>query len=157
MKKGFTVIELLVVMTIMGLLSSIVLVSLKGARVSAKDVQIVANMRQMRTIAAIINIDYGGYNAVGAGREFNCGANATEDMKMLCDAVNELKGPDPNEFPTFRTTANEYCAYIELNSGDYYCIEENIATKSYFNPADGDCTASSWDCPTSTTGDGCQP
>lgn len=150
MKKGFTVIELLVVIAIIGLFSSIILVSLKGTRGAAKDVQIVANMRQMRTAAATIDIDYGGYNAVGAGREFNCSANATEDMKVLCDAIDELKGPNPNEFPTFRTTANEYCAYIELDSSEYYCIEENVAIRTYSDPADADCTASSWNCPTST-------
>ena len=52
-KKAFTLIELLVVVAIVGLLSSIVLVNIKGTRDKANDANIQSFMHQLRNAAEV--------------------------------------------------------------------------------------------------------
>lgn len=59
--KSFTLIELLVVIAIIGLLASIVLVSLKGAIERAMDMRIVAELKQMEKLLMVFYETHGRY------------------------------------------------------------------------------------------------
>jgi len=61
--KGFTLIELLVVIAIVGVLSSVVLVSLNTARMKARDTQRLMDMREFQKALAFYYDKYGQYPA----------------------------------------------------------------------------------------------
>ncbi len=59
--KGFTLIELLIVIAIIGVLSSIVVVSLNKARARGKDAKATMELRQIEVAAMMDFEDYGNY------------------------------------------------------------------------------------------------
>jgi len=72
-KKGFTLVELLVVIAIIGLLGSIVLVSVNSARAKARDTKRKAELRQIAIALEMYASEYGGYPS---------GAWPNEDFKI---------------------------------------------------------------------------
>lgn len=65
-QKGFTLVELLVVISIIGVLSSVVLVSLNSARAKARDTRRITDLKQMQT-ALEIYYDKNGQYPLPAG------------------------------------------------------------------------------------------
>lgn len=112
--QGFTLIELLVVIAIIGILASIVLVSLGGARDKAKDARIVSSIAQIRTEAELINSEYGLY----ASTTLCCGTGCDADVITLCTDIND-QNPDET-FPNGGGNINV------APTGDSYCVEANL-------------------------------
>ncbi len=60
-KKGFTLIEILIVIAIMGFLSSIVLVGMSGFRAKGRDAKRIAEMREVQNALELYFSAYGRY------------------------------------------------------------------------------------------------
>lgn len=124
--KAFTLIELLVVIAIIGILAGIVLVSLAGARNTAKDGRVKADMNQIRSEAQIIELETDSYATV-------C-TNA--DIVTLTDDIEANAATDTI---TCYDTTDAYCVSIELNSGEFYCVDSGLnSSASTTDNCDGD-------------------
>ena len=116
-KKGFTLIELLVVIAIIGILSSIVLVSMGGARKSARDGVRKADMRQIITAQEMY---YGASDAYLTSASWPT-AIGTYMTKMPSDP-----GSGTYVWVNNTTDAQKFCAYatLETTPASYYSASQ---------------------------------
>lgn len=109
-ERGFTLVELLVTMTIMAVLISLALVSYQGARRSARDGKRKAELEEIRSALEMYRADEGIY---------------PPDLPTL-DGAGYIEVPsDPiagRSYSYNRTSANAYnlCAALEINTGSSY-------------------------------------
>ncbi len=147
--KGFTLIELMVVIAIIGLLSSVVLAAITNARQKAENSGTVQTVRQLQNQLAIYNLDNGGYpNPTGTAGAFYCvgvgatascsgpgGITVTNSIAMnpveeknsffTLGAKEAFASEYPVGFANFRTLP-KYLVYGCAQAG-YVCSEDNAA------------------------------
>lgn len=154
LKKGFTLIEMLVVISIIGVLASLAIISYTGTQKSARDTQRKSDLRQYQnSLEVFANKNNGFYSS----RTSQNGVSASD---TLCDDLGITNCPsDPREEddPTFSykyqtdgsdsgdTDAINYILWAKLeNTADYWvvCSGGKIGTKSqtgWSNPTGGVC------------------
>ena len=75
-KKGFTLVELLVVVAIIGLLSTLAVVALGNARQKARDAKRVSDIKQVQTALELYFSDVGSYPVQAPASALTLGAGA---------------------------------------------------------------------------------
>ncbi len=129
--RGFTLIELLVVIAIIGILASIVLISLRNMTDRAKDTRIKSAMSQARTIAQLIYDDY-----PSEGYRYFCQTTNdgfSDDANLSADYANQLNTLEAdifNQQPTDEincySATSSFCASAKLIvGGNYFCIDDD--------------------------------
>lgn len=158
-KKGFTLIELLIVIAIIGLLSSIMIVSLKNVRAKARDTRRITDLRQLQTALELFYHTHGRYPITGGGpywddhwNEFStcletgsgCGFVISGYTPVMSEVPQDpLDGPGSSDIdPTYYTgwdgrTEQNYIlrAYLENNNPAL----SNDADGGWRSSGDGGC------------------
>lgn len=109
-EKGFTLIELLVVIAIVGLLASVILVSLKSAREKAYDAQIKSDMTQIRNA---LELYAGANNYVYPTVAMSDSDNVA--LKQDSNLLVKMKGLFASFFakPVYAQSRNSNCVYYD--------------------------------------------
>jgi prepilin-type N-terminal cleavage/methylation domain-containing protein len=135
-KAGFTLFELLVSISIIGLLIALATVSFSAAQSNARDARRRGDLTSMRNA-------FEQYYAANNAYPTTCAGTSTTNLANTLSAY--LPGgvptdPDPNAASvyTFACTATTYCACVDLekvaggnasnsscagSTGDYFCVE----------------------------------
>ena len=118
--KGFTLIEMLVVIAVVGILSAAVLTALGPSRAKAKDTRIISALNQVRIVAE--TVFNGNYDLVIATQ--------TQIAPLVADIATNGGGVASFTLtPTTLSTA--YQVHANLASGGYYCVDSIGASKAY--------------------------
>ena len=126
-QKGFTLIELLVVIAIIGILSTIVLVSVNDARTKAQDAVIKSGMEQIRSQAELDWDTNQDYSATCAEDGADAGNSTLAYSEINASVVENSPGSDDvvcNE----SANSEDYAAWIDLNTGNYWCVDSTGAS-----------------------------
>lgn len=161
-QKGFTILELLVVIAVIGILATIVFAAVNGARAKGADKAIISDLASLRTEAGLFYSNngetYGSYNSGNApGITAHCPSTLTATPGSLFDAAsstnaqvinNALKDANKQSINTFDAggryqsarciaTGSTWAVAVALktNTGRSWCVDSNGTAKEVSNSA----------------------
>ncbi|GAC1413966.1 MAG: hypothetical protein NVSMB66_6800 [Candidatus Doudnabacteria bacterium] len=132
--KAFTLLELLIVISIIGLLASIVIASASKARLSARNSKRITDLKQIQTALELYYNDNGGYPNAGWGWRSQCsGYGGYTSANVIPGLVPQYMSNFPSD-PTMNISTTTSC-YLYLSNGlDYKLLDHNITAD--FSPTD---------------------
>ncbi len=155
-KKGFTLIELMVVIAVIALLALIISVSLNSARTATEDSKRAAVINQIRSFSEVsltqsINLNYEilsrpGDDLLPLVEEYGVHIDFTTITDPILGSKEVLRINVPLTVPgtgdPWPRQYGWYCAQIQLkgNDNEYYCVDHNlIVKKDISNHGNGPC------------------
>lgn len=129
--RGFTLIELLVVIAIIGILSSIILVSLSSARTKGNDAKVKEQLNAVRTAVEMYANDNNGSYVASSFTPAN--AACTGLMFTNASTTAGLTG-NIGAWPTStvlscQATTAAWGVSASLSSGGHWCVDSSGASK----------------------------
>ena len=131
-EKGFTLIELLVVIAIIGILATIVLVSLQDARQKARDTKRVGDLRQAMVGMEVYLDDNGYYPNPGAAdtcesAECAAGGGCAFDEIGIAGTADPIAGQSYDYgAPSAANDATDYVLAATLEDGSHSALDADI-------------------------------
>lgn len=125
--EGFTLIEMLVVIAVIGILSAAVLTALGPSRAKAKDARIISALNQFRILA---ETNYNG-NYDGVPTSFNT-ANPSTEFDKVAKEIDDNQG----QLTATKSSqpALDYAAWSPLATpNSYYCVDSAGSSKALQN------------------------
>ncbi|HBB76696.1 MAG: hypothetical protein A2186_02265 [Candidatus Levybacteria bacterium RIFOXYA1_FULL_41_10] len=125
--KGFTLVELLIVIAIIGVLSTLLMANFLGVRERSRDAQRKSNLRQIQSALELYRADVGSYPPTSPGLK-NCSSSTALGNAPTCTTIYMKKIPSDPLGTTAYNSGNYYYA-INLNGYDLVACLENSNDK----------------------------
>jgi len=125
-QKGFTLIEMLVVVAVIGILSSMLLNALGPARDKAKDSRIIQEVNQVRALAeTLYNGSYDALESLPAATINNSSLKAlAEDIASQGGELRIVKSSPPTAFAAYSKLNTKVGTGPNLLT-NYYCVDSS--------------------------------
>jgi len=123
-QKAFTLIELLMVIAVIGVLSSVILSALNDARNSSIDAKVQSEMDSLAKRAEIENSQVGNYNIV-------CGTNGVATSSSIVKIINSINSLGSVTF-ICNSETTKYAAAATFDDG-FWCVDSTGARKKIPN------------------------
>ena len=124
-RQGFTIVELLIVIVIIGILAAISITIYSGVQKQARDASRISKIKSIEKALALYKIDNGDYPHItdGDSRESTCGSQTDnwghcDRMKQLSDALAPYITLDPVSMS--QATQGSYGYYYTNDATDNY-------------------------------------
>lgn len=123
--SGFTIVELLIVIVVIGVLAAIVIVAYNGIQTGARDTKRISTLNQLQKAIELYYASNGQYPAIahGLGSETTCGSQTEnwghcDRIKALTDALAPYATFDPTQL-TQATQGSYYFTYDSQSDDNY--------------------------------------
>ena len=121
--KGFTLVELLVVISIIVLLSSFAVVTIKYYRDKAKDARLEASLSQIRSIAAMLYTDTHSYETL-CKEDGTLNTEGEGDVYQQIKVIkSEIEKFNENEDIVCYSNENSFCVSSPAKTVEGFCVD----------------------------------